>query len=119
MTGKEILNRLCEEVGVKNMSQLASKLNVSSMTLYGYMKKDDVPPHFYMRLLEQLSLSPSWVRTGEGPKFLGPTPEDAPVLVTLEHLPTSGLIDELQRRLPGNAVILSPIMYRADIDAGQ
>lgn len=84
---------------------LAQFLGIRQSSVSDAQKRGVIPAEWLLKLLRKKGVSPDWVLTGEGSRFLLPTRrgEAPPVVYTVESRPpetcsTQELVDELVRR---------------------
>src|SRR4051812_20450561 len=69
----ERLREIRQEIfGERGGPELARRLGISVRTWYNYETGITVPAEVLLRFIEQTGVTPTWLLTGEGPKYSRP-----------------------------------------------
>lgn len=91
---EELLNRICEIYGFSQKIQLANHFDIAASSLQNRYKRGNMSYDFAVHCALETGASIKWLMTGEGEKFEGATPVNAPKRLELFTLSEGKLAEE-------------------------
>jgi Bacteriophage CI repressor helix-turn-helix domain. len=91
---EELLNRICEVYGFSQKIQLANHFDIAASSLQNRYKRGNMSYDFAVHCALETGASIKWLMTGEGAKFEGASPANAPKQLKLFTLSEGQLAGE-------------------------
>ena len=95
--------RIMDVTGVTRQIDLAELFGIRQSSISDAKRRGSIPERWLVALLRKQGVSPEWILTGQGPRYIAPT-DAAPLVVSVSKgigdFATVDLLAELSRRLP-------------------
>lgn len=99
MTWDAALRRIHETTATRTQVELAQVLGIRQSSVSDAKRRGVVPPAWLVTLLTRYGVSPAWVRTGQGPRYLVPANAPAAIPPAPPLMFSPGQLDILLRAL--------------------